>query len=125
MTGSAEPAPLGRLRDAARADGLELRDDAMSLAELDGLLSAWRGDGADRPWLADGVAAYLALVLTTDVAGARPGPDDTVVLADGAVVDARELALERLTRPNADLRGVVREVHARPVRRRRWWRPGR
>lgn len=119
MSGSAET-----LRAAALADGLTLRDDAMSLAELDGLLSAWRFDGVARPWLASEVADYLALVLLADVPSAVAGPGSTVVLSDGYVVDAAALALERLARPNADLRGVVREVHARPVRKKRWWRRG-
>ena len=117
MPGSAE-----RLRAAAAADGLDLRDDAMSLAELDGLLSAWRGDGVDRPWLVDDVTGYVATVLLADVPSARPGAGREVVLSDGHVVDVAAIVAERLTRPNADLRGVVREVHARPVRTRRWWR---
>ncbi len=119
MPGSAET-----LRAAALADGLTLRDDAMSLAELDGLLSAWRHDGVARPWLPTDVADYLALVLLADVPSAVAGPDSTVVLSDGHVVDTVALVAERLARPNADLRGVVREVHARPVRRKRWWRRG-
>lgn len=117
MPGSAE-----RLREAALADGLTLRDDAMSLAEVDGLLAAWRDDGVDRPWLASDVADYLATVLLADVPSARAGVAAEVLLANGDVVDCAAIAAERLRRPNADLRGVVREVHARPVRRKRWWR---
>ena len=116
------PGSADRLRAAARADGLTLRDDAMSLAELDGLLSAWRHDRASRPWLATEVADYLAGVLLADVPSASPGAGASVVLSDGAVVDCAAIVAERLGRPNADLRGVVREVHARPVRKRRWWR---
>ena len=117
MPGSAE-----QLREAARAGGLTLRDDAMSLAELDGLLSAWRHDGIDRPWLATDVADYLATVLLADVPSARAGSGTSVLLGNGDVVDCAAIAVERLGRPNADLRGVVRDVHARPVRRKRWWR---
>jgi hypothetical protein len=116
------PGSADSLRAAAAADALVLRDDAMSLAELDGLLSAWRHDGVARPWLESDVAAYLATVLLADVPSASAGPGDTVVLSDGHVVDCAAIAAERLARPNADLRGVVREVHARPVRRKRWWR---
>lgn len=117
MPGSAE-----QLRAAALATGLTLRDDAMSLAELDGLLAAWRHDGVDRPWLSTDVADYLATVLLADVPSAHAGAGASVQLANGDVVDCAAIAAERLTRPNADLRGVVREVHARPVRRKRWWR---
>lgn len=116
------PGSADRLREAALADGMVLRDDAMSLAELDGLLSAWRWDSVPRPWLAAEVADYLALVLLADVPSAAAGEGASVVLSTGDVVDCAAIAAERLARPNADLRGVVREVHARPVRRRRWWR---
>jgi hypothetical protein len=118
VEGSAVP----RLRQAAAADGIVLHDDAMSLAELDGLLSAWRGDGVDRPWLTADVARYLALVLVNEVRGATAVDDGTVRLPDGSTVDAPTLVRERLTRPNADLRGVVREIAARPPSRQSRWR---
>jgi hypothetical protein len=115
-------AAVPRLRQAAAADGIVLRDDAMSLAELDGLLSAWRGDGVDRPWLTQDVARYLALVLVNEVPGSTAVDDGTVRLPDGSEVDAPALVRERLTRPTADLRGVVREAVARPTRPRSRWR---
>ncbi|MHA3703069.1 DUF6278 family protein [Jatrophihabitans sp. YIM 134969] len=118
------PGSADRLRDAARADGLVLRDDAMSLAELDGLLSAWRYDDVDRPWLVSEVGSYLAAVLLTDVPTASAGDGDTVLLGNGDLVDCAAVAAERVARPNADLRGVVRDVHARPTRKKRWWRRG-
>lgn len=119
------PGSADRLRAAAADDGLTLRDDAMSLAELDGMLSAWRGDGVDRPWLQAEVTDYVALVLLADVPTATAGDGASVVLSDGHVVDVAAIVAERFTRPNTDLRGVVREVHARPVRKKRWWRFGR
>ncbi len=111
-----------RLRQAATDDGIVLRNDAMSLAELDGLLSAWRSDDVERPWLPEDVARYVCLVLAGEVQGATARQDGTVVLADGSVIDVPAVVRERLTRPNADLRGLVREVVARPARRRPWWR---
>lgn len=111
-----------RLRQAAADDGIVLRNDAMSLAELDGLLSAWRSDGVERPWLPEDVTSYVCLVLVAEVHGATRRADGSVLLPDGSTVDVPAVVRERLTRPSADLRGLAREVAARPVRRRPWWR---
>lgn len=113
------------LRAAAAADGLVLRDDAVSLAELDGLVVAWRGDGVRRPWLPAELGAYLGTVLVADLptAGWAVGADGVPVVRqrDGHEIAVFAIAAARLDRPSADLRAVVREAHARPVRRRRWW----